>query len=212
MPDKTNKDLINEIKKLKQQYNALKASYEKDIAEREKAEEALLENEAKFSILFDENPLPTILSEMPSGKIAFVNKRMALVMGMNAKEIIGKTANELGLLKNPDDLKKLTELIANKGYVDNVEVDKILPEGGQGIDQVCMRLITINKKLYCLTIIQDISEQKQIEAELRKSEERYRQLIETTDTSYVIIDKKGIVLDANMEYVRLSGHKNSMIL
>jgi PAS domain S-box-containing protein len=41
---------------------------------------------------------------------------------------------------------------------------------------------------------------------LRKSEERYRRLVEATDAGYVVVDKTGTVLDANREYVRLSGH------
>ena len=42
----------------------------------------------------------------------------------------------------------------------------------------------------------------------RHSEERYRALIETTDTGFVVIDKDGLVLDANPEYVRLTGHRD----
>jgi|GEM_PF-2547728 len=40
------------------------------------------------------------------------------------------------------------------------------------------------------------------------SEEKYRALIETTDTGYLILDSGGKVLDANAEYVRLSGHES----
>jgi PAS domain S-box-containing protein len=43
---------------------------------------------------------------------------------------------------------------------------------------------------------------------LRKSEDKYRILIETTDTGFVIIDQDGLVLDANSEYVRLTGYDN----
>jgi PAS domain S-box-containing protein len=42
---------------------------------------------------------------------------------------------------------------------------------------------------------------------LRESEEKYRALVETTGTGYVIIDSEGRVLDANREYIRLSGHE-----
>ncbi len=41
---------------------------------------------------------------------------------------------------------------------------------------------------------------------LRDSEAKYRTLIETTNTGYLILDGQGIVLDANQEYVRLTGH------
>ena len=40
---------------------------------------------------------------------------------------------------------------------------------------------------------------------LRESEEKYRLLIEATNTGFVIIDDQGLVLDANEEYVRLTG-------
>ena len=43
-------------------------------------------------------------------------------------------------------------------------------------------------------------------ARIRESEEKYRAIIETTDTGYVILDSSGRVNDANREYIRLSGH------
>ena len=48
---------------------------------------------------------------------------------------------------------------------------------------------------------------KRAEEALRESEEKYRALIETTGTGYVITDMQGRVVDANPEYVRLTGHQ-----
>lgn len=56
-------------------------------------------------------------------------------------------------------------------------------------------------------VLLDITEQKRTEDILRGSEEKYRTLIETTNTGYVILDDSGRVLDANPEYVRLTGHR-----
>ncbi len=44
------------------------------------------------------------------------------------------------------------------------------------------------------------------EEALRESEQRYRTLVETTDTGFVIVDAEGRVVDANRKYVQLSGH------
>ncbi len=44
------------------------------------------------------------------------------------------------------------------------------------------------------------------EEALRESEQKYRALVETTNTGYLIVDLQGKVLDANAEYARLSGH------
>ena len=42
---------------------------------------------------------------------------------------------------------------------------------------------------------------------LQESERKYKTLVETTATGFVILDDLGRVLDANAEYVRLTGHK-----
>jgi diguanylate cyclase (GGDEF)-like protein/PAS domain S-box-containing protein len=56
--------------------------------------------------------------------------------------------------------------------------------------------------------ILDITERKQAESVLKTSEEKYRALIETTNTGYLIVDRQAKVLDANSEYVRLSGYND----
>jgi len=54
----------------------------------------------------------------------------------------------------------------------------------------------------------DITIRKKAELALLYSEQVYRSLIRKTDTGYVTLDLDGRVLDANPEYVRLSGFKN----
>ncbi len=49
-------------------------------------------------------------------------------------------------------------------------------------------------------------ERKEAIEATREAEDKYRALIETTNTGYVILDEQGRVLDANAEYVRLTGH------
>lgn len=51
----------------------------------------------------------------------------------------------------------------------------------------------------------DDSARRQNEVALRAIKLKYRSLVETTDTGYVILDDQGLVLDANQEYVRLTG-------
>jgi PAS domain S-box-containing protein len=54
-------------------------------------------------------------------------------------------------------------------------------------------------------IISDITDRKQAEDALRAGEEKYRILVETTNTGFLILDHEGKVIDANAEYVRLTG-------
>ncbi len=53
----------------------------------------------------------------------------------------------------------------------------------------------------------DLAARDRTVAELLQSRRKYELLIETTDTGYVILDTNGLVLDANAEYVRLTGHQ-----
>ena len=48
----------------------------------------------------------------------------------------------------------------------------------------------------------------QAEEALKKSEQQYRSLVETTGTGYVILDNQGRVITANQEYVRLTGRSS----
>lgn len=61
-------------------------------------------------------------------------------------------------------------------------------------------------KTFLQATVRDITAQKQAELALQSSEEKYRALIETTTTGFLILDAVGKVVDANQEYVRLSGH------
>jgi len=57
-------------------------------------------------------------------------------------------------------------------------------------------------------VVTDITERKRAEEDLAESEAKYRHLVETTDTGYLILDEEGRVVDANVEYVRLTGHQS----
>jgi len=65
-----------------------------------------------------------------------------------------------------------------------------------------LSVLKINRNL-----VEQIAERKQAEEKLRATEGKYRRLIETTNTGYVIIDCNGLVMDANEEYVRLTGRE-----
>ncbi len=69
-----------------------------------------------------------------------------------------------------------------------------------------MELQNYRNHLEELVQIQNVELQQAFD-ELTVSETKYRTLIETTGTGYLILDLNGCVLDANPEYVRLSGHQ-----
>jgi PAS domain S-box-containing protein len=55
-------------------------------------------------------------------------------------------------------------------------------------------------------ISHDVTEMRRTQQDLLASQMMYKSVIDTTDTGYVVADMQGRVLDANAEYVRLSGY------
>jgi len=53
-----------------------------------------------------------------------------------------------------------------------------------------------------------VLEKRHVEEALRASEKTYRTLVETTNTGYLMLDLTGTVIDANEEYLRLTGHSS----
>jgi PAS domain S-box-containing protein len=61
--------------------------------------------------------------------------------------------------------------------------------------------------LVLAVVMTDITELQKAQEALAESEKKYRLLIETTGTGYVILDGQGRIIDANSEYLRISGHR-----
>ena len=155
----------------------------RDITSRKQVENALQESEENFRMLFEESPVPILLSEIPSGKIAFANKRFLKDIDMSFDQVAGKRGSDLGLLYDPDEQDRLTAAVMANGSVDDQEVKFVTRQGNPGINLVSMRIVTLKKKPYCLTVMQDITELKVLEqqmvynnAELNKYADELRQI------------------------------------
>lgn len=59
-----------------------------------------------------------------------------------------------------------------------------------------------------IAISEDITHRKSMQADLQLKETLYQTLVNTTGTGYFMIDQAGRLLDANEEYVRLSGRRS----
>ncbi|MCY2931311.1 MAG: PAS domain S-box protein [Planctomycetota bacterium] len=79
-------------------------------------------------------------------------------------------------------------------------------ESAHGDTVRSFRVMPVASRGYVNIYGSDITARKRMEEQLRASEAMYRALVETTDTGYLILDSQGRVVDANAEYVRLTGY------
>ncbi len=54
--------------------------------------------------------------------------------------------------------------------------------------------------------IADVTDRRAAQEALKETAEKYQSLVETTNTGYAATDETGRIIDANAEYVRLTGH------
>src|SRR5208337_4223431 len=180
----------------------------RDISDRKTVEKALRESEAHLRTLINTIPDLVFLKD-PEGVYLSCNRRFESLFGTVEKKIIGKTDYDFTPRKRADFFRRRDKAAIAAGVPTINEEEVTFAEDGHR--EV---LETIKTPIYAndgqligvLGIGRNITERKRAEQIQRESEEKYRSLIETTNTGYVILDDSGNVLDANAEFVRISGH------
>jgi len=180
-------------------------SVARDITERKRAEEEVTKSEEKFRKAFITSPDAININRLDDGMYITINKGFTQIMGYSEEDVYGKTSIELNIWKNPDDRKKLVQELKKKASVENLEAEFISKNGDIRYGLTSAALIELNGKPHILSITRDITERSIIQNSLKESEERYRQLVDNTDTGIVVIDIKGYVITANEPYVHMIG-------
>ena len=178
----------------------------RDITERKRAETALRVSEEKYSKTFQSSPDLILLTSIPEGKILEVNGSILRITGYRQEEVLGRTTDELGFWVDDADREHYKARVRNEGRVMNFLTRFRQRSGAIITAWISGSIVSLESGPCFISVVNDITDWKKAEDALRESEEKYRTLVETTGTGFVIIDTDGRVLDANLEYIHLSGH------
>ncbi|MDT8999393.1 PAS domain S-box protein [Paucibacter sp. APW11] len=88
-----------------------------DQTEASRAQEALRRSEGLLSHLVATSPDVITLTEIASGRYAMVNKTFERLSGYSSDEVLGRSAEELGIWRKRDELERLKEGLAQHGRV-----------------------------------------------------------------------------------------------
>ncbi len=144
------------------------------VMQHKQAEEALRVSEEKFSKAFRCSPDSIAIATFEDGRYIEVNDSFLRLSGYSRNQVIGHTAHELNLLVNPKESVQIRQLLQEQGVVRNQEFNYRNKSGMLRTVLLSAELINLNGQTCILTLGKDITERKQIEAQLIKSEERWQ--------------------------------------
>jgi PAS domain S-box-containing protein len=135
------------------------------------------------------------------GKINSWNIGAEKIYGYSANEITGKSMSILFSRDRKNELKKIIHGTNDNHKIDNYETVNKKKNGL--LVQVNYQISAIKNNKGLLTgvtiISRDITEQKKTEIKLRKNEEMYRTLIETSPDAILMLDLNGKILMSNKQ-------------
>ena len=148
-----------------------------------------------------------ILSVDRVGNILCINQRGIQLSGYSESELRGANIFELLLL--PEDREFAREMLADllEGKARQYQVrwrtkdDAIVHFDGASVP----RLSESGEFLSTLCTLRDVTERKSAEEKLRKSEEKYRDLIEISPDAIYVVDANGICVLGNRAGAELTG-------
>ncbi len=177
-------------------------------AKQKQMEESLRRSEERFRDLFDHAPLGYHEYDV-EGRITNINRTELEMLGYDHEEVVGQPVWKFIV---EEGMSKKTVLAKLAGT---------LPPG-RGVERIYRRkdgstfLVVVEDRLLkdsdggikgIRSVIQDITERKIIEGELRESEERYRCLFEMESDAIVLVDNEsGQILEVNDAAIVLYGY------
>src|SRR6266404_2110334 len=175
------------------------AFHRRTLKERERAENARREAQRKYREIV-ENAVEGIFQTSPDGGFITANPALARMIGFETpEELIRAREREGTYYVHPERRVELRRLLDQHDTVRGFEFEAYRKDGTKiwMSDNVRAVRNASGKLLYYEGTVEDITERKLAEEALRKSEERYRDLVENSRDLICTHDLDGLVLSAN---------------
>jgi len=168
-------------------------------------ENALIESEKKYRTLFEDFPLG-LYQTTPSGRIVNVNPAFIRMLRYPDKEsLLSLKTNDL--LVHPEDRKKQIKTLNHSNVLLKSEL-RVRCKDGNILwvrDNAHLVRNTQGKIQYYEGSLEDITQLREAEEDLKRSEERYRNLVENMGEGMTIVDANENILFANQAADRIFG-------
>ncbi|MBI5581720.1 MAG: PAS domain S-box protein [Deltaproteobacteria bacterium] len=166
------------------------------------AQTSLIQSEEKFRLIFQTSPDSISLNRLSDERYIDVNEGFTKLTGYTQEEALGKTPIDLNIWDSPGDGQCFVNNLLSQGSIENLEIRYRKKNLKVGIGLMSARVLSLNQEDVILSVIRDITERKQAEDTLRESEERHRQIVESSIDA-ILVRSSEFVIYANPAAVKL---------
>jgi PAS domain S-box-containing protein len=142
----------------------------RDITARKEAEEALRQSEERFSRAFRLSPVAIALSTLPEGRFIDVNDSFLQTFDFNREMVIDRTASELSIWENAEDLAKISGILKDGQAVCGMECKFRTRSGDSRVALVFVEKIQLSNATCAIFITHDITDRLSLETQLRQAQ------------------------------------------
>ena len=176
-----------------------------DISVRLEAERSIKMSEEKFSKAFDNYAVMMTITTLDSGRYLDVNETFLKTIGIQRKDVIGLTSEDLNIFPEIHRRQELKQLILNEGKAQDLETTIVNRKGEELIILFSAELIDIQDSLCILMVMSDITQRKRAQEKIERSELRFRKLGELLPEMIFEADRKGHITFANNYFISFFG-------
>jgi len=175
----------------------------RDVTERRQAEEDLRKSEERFTKMFKASPQPMSLSTLEDGCYIDVNDSFLEMSGYRREEFVGHTSVELEHWESREERERVVNTLKSCGALRNVENKFRVKNGELRVLLSSVDLVSLGDEQFILRVASDITERKQLEQQLMRSERQFSTLVENSPD---VISR----LDRDLHYLYVSPNREGI--
>ncbi len=182
--------------------------------ERMQSEEAQRMSEESYRAIFEASEDAIFVHDWGTGAIVDVNPKACEAYGYSREELRNLDVGAISSNEPPYTLEEAIKFIerAKLGEPQRFEWHRRNKDGSLHWDEVCLRAAVIAGKRRVLGFTREITERKEREEALGKSEGRLRATVEAALDCVIGMDNRGSVIEFNSAAERCFGYKRADVL
>ncbi|KWT89270.1 MULTISPECIES: PAS domain S-box protein [unclassified Variovorax] len=182
--------------------------------ERLAASEALQHSEASYRTIFETAEDAIFVHDWDSDRFIDVNSRACETFGYTHEELIRLSVADVSSGVPPytaEDARRWIEL-AKQGHCPSFEWQRRNKDGSLHWDEVRLKPATFNGRRHILAFTRDITERRERERALQRSEARLRATVEAAFDCVIGMDAEGRIVEFNAAAERVFGYRREAVM